>query len=75
MPTPPTFVALYNAAKAKTQTEAPDLKDYNEGSNLDVIAGINAVMADETIRVGLAAFKDSYVDTAEGAALDRRIVD
>ncbi len=75
MPTLPTFDDLYNAARAEIQLRRPDLTDFNEGSNLDAIAGAAAVLADEVSRVAVALFAAQFFDTAEGAELDALVQD
>lgn len=71
----PTFDELYDAGKAEVQARRPALTDFNEGSVNDAYVGAGAMLADEVIGVLVALFKDSFVDTAEGSALDSLALD
>lgn len=71
----PTFRALCDAFKAEVQSRRADLTDWNEGSVLDAIGGAGAMLADESMRVSLAAFSELFFDTAVGTALDRLALD
>lgn len=71
----PTHAQLYAASKSAVTAADTDLTDFEEGSRLDALTGASADMADESNRVGVYAFRDALVETAEGAALDAIILD
>lgn len=71
----PTFAELYQSAKEEIQARNPSLTDFNEGSNLDAIAGAGAMLADEVLRYVIARFSAQFVDTAAGADLDALALD
>jgi len=71
----PTFAELYQAAREEIQSRNPNLTDFNEGSNLDAMAGAAAILADEVIRIGISQFNAQFVDTATGADLDALALD
>jgi uncharacterized phage protein gp47/JayE len=70
VPTLPTFDEMYEIGKAEVVDRNSDLSDWNEGSNLDAVVGGGAALADEVLRIVIAAFAEQFVDTAVGAALD-----
>lgn len=72
---PSTFTELYNLAKDKIQASDPTLTDFSDGSNLDALAGASAILADETNRYNIVLFKQHFLDTAEGDALDALALD
>ena len=68
-----TFAQLKTASQSEVTRLAPTLTDYREGSNLDAVTGAAAVVADTVILHGVVTQRECFVETAEGAALDRLI--
>lgn len=71
----PTFDELYELGKAEVQARNPLLTDFEEGSNLDAITGVGAMLADEVIRIVVAEFSKHFLDTATGDDLDAYVWD
>jgi len=71
----PTFQALYALVQAEMQRRRPELTDFNAGSMADAWAGGGSALADEAIRAIVLALAHTFVDTAEGADLDRLVND
>lgn len=71
----PTFQVLYDAFKSEVQARNPALTDFEEGSNLDSLAGAAAVLADLVVRQDLSNFAAQFVDTASGDDLDALALD
>lgn len=62
----PTFEDLYEAYKDEVQSRAPGLTDFEEGSNLDAMAGGTGVMAQELVKFIIDRFARTFIDTANG---------
>lgn len=77
MPTPalPTFDELRDAAQNAITTDDPRLTDFSEGSALDAIAGSAATMGSASQRHLVYLARASFVETADGADLDKVITD
>lgn len=75
MITLPTFQELYDIAKNEIVTKDTQLNDFNEGSALDVHAGISAVIGTELVYQLSRIIMAYYVRTAEGEDLDNRVRD
>lgn len=75
MPTKPTFDELLTGAQDAIEAAAPEVQDYRPGTAAYALTYTQALMAEQSIAVSLDAFNDSFVATAEGEALDRRITD
>jgi uncharacterized phage protein gp47/JayE len=75
VPDLPTFDELYDVGKTEVMSRDPSLSDWREGSNLDAVTGGGAMLADEVIRVIIAAFGEQFVDVATGSALDALALD
>lgn len=76
MPVAPTsFADLLALAQTEITTRDPTLTDFSEGSNLDALAGANAVLADETNRIALNYYRSHLLDFAEGTDLDTLALD
>jgi hypothetical protein len=71
----PTVQEIQDRAITEVQTRNPRLTDTNEGSFIDALTGAGAVLADETIRLGLAGQARFFFDTAIGAELDALAAD
>ena len=71
----PTHDELRALAEAEARSRAAQLTDWREGSNLDGIGGAGAIMADDVLRVIIDRIVASFMGTAEGDDLDKRIVD
>ena len=67
----PTFAELQLAAQAEIQAKNSELTDFSEGSALDAVSAMGALMADETILLGLLRFSELFFATAKGEALER----
>jgi hypothetical protein len=57
---------LYDIAKTEAQTRQPELTDFNEGSTLDVLAGMISVGASEVSRLIIEKFNKTFVNTSHG---------
>lgn len=75
MPIAPTFDELYEAASTEALSRNPSLTDRRPGSAMDALIGTGAVLADESIRLGLQGFKAVFFDTATGDDLDALVSD
>jgi len=75
MPIVPTFDQLYDAGSTEALSRNPSLTDRRPGSAMDALIGTGAVLADESIRLGLQGFKAVFFDTATGADLDALVAD
>lgn len=71
----PTFQDLYDLAKNEIITKDTSLNDFNEGSALDVHAGITSVVGTELVYQLSRIIKAYYVRTATGEDLDNRVRD
>lgn len=71
----PTFQELYDLAKDEVISKDTVLKDFNEGSALDVHAGISSIVGTELIYQLSRIIKAFYVQTAGGEDLDNRLRD
>lgn len=67
--------AAYAAYVAEARARDPRLTDWRDGSANDALAGAAAEAADEVDRIAAQRFRDSFVATAEGSALDNVITD
>jgi uncharacterized phage protein gp47/JayE len=75
MPIVPTFDELYAAGSTEALARNPSLTDRRPGSAMDALIGLGAVLADESIRLGLQGFKAMFFDTATGDDLDALVSD
>ena len=73
--TVPTFASIYAQGQAEAVAHDPLLTDWNDGSVNDAVIGAGAVLADQSIRIGLDGFKARFIATAEGDDLDAAVVD
>lgn len=65
----PTFQDLYDAARSEMVARNPELTDWNEGSNLDAVAGSAAMVGDLLVELIVRHFATTFFDTAEGEDL------
>lgn len=75
MPAIPTFEELYTDSQTEITRRNPDLTDFEEGSNLDALAGGGSVLGDLTLGYALDLFAAQFLDTAEGTELDDLVAD
>ena len=73
--TVPTFDSLYVQGQAEVTARAPLLTDWSPGSVSDAYVGAGAILADQSIRIGIDGFKARFIATAEGDDLDAAVVD
>lgn len=73
--TVPTFASIYAQGQAEAVARDPSLTDWNDGSVNDAVIGAGAVLADQSIRIGLDGFKARFIATATGDDLDAAVVD
>lgn len=71
----PTVQEMQDRAITEVQTRNPRLTDTNAGSVIDALTGAGAVLADETIRLGLAGQARFFFDTAQAGELDALAAD
>lgn len=71
----PTFDSLYTQGQAETVARAPTLTDWSPGSVSDAYVGAGAILADQSIRIGLDGFKARFIATATEDDLDAAVVD
>lgn len=57
---------LYDDFKNEVQARAPELTDFEEGSNLDALGGAVSVAGQEVLRVIVDLFAKTYFSTANG---------
>lgn len=57
------------------QSQAPEVTDAEEGSIVDVLAGVSSVAVSEITRVVVSEVAKTYIDNAEGDDLERLAVD
>lgn len=72
---PKTQQELYDDFITELQNLKPDLTDTNEGSIIDILAGVTSSAVDEVSKLTLEEFKKTYFDTAEGVDLENLAVD
>lgn len=71
----PTFDELYALAKAEVIARQPLLTDWEPGSDLDALAGMGSMLADQVIRICVDLFASRFVATAIDSDLDAVVVD
>lgn len=57
---------LYDEFITELQNQAPDLTDTNDGSQIDVIAGVVSFAISELSRLTIDEFRKTFFDTANG---------
>ncbi len=70
-----TFNDLYSAGSDELSLRNPDLTDRAAGSVNDAYLGAGAAIADEVLVQALRKISETFVDTAEKAALDKKAFD
>jgi len=66
----PSQSELYDIFKNELQNRQPGLTDFEEGSNLDAIAGSTSVAAQEIVRFAIDQFANTFFQTASGPIED-----
>jgi hypothetical protein len=61
---------LYDDFILELQSQAPDLTDTNEGSEIDVLGGVVSTGVDEILKLVLDKFKKTFFSTAEDTDLE-----
>lgn len=64
------FQDLYQVGKDEAQLRNPDLTNWEAGSINDTVIGSAAAIGDEVVVTALRRLAETFVDTAEGDALD-----
>jgi hypothetical protein len=66
MSTVKSFLELYNEFIVELQNQASDLTDTNDGSMIDILAGVTAMSISEVSRIVIEEFMKTFFDTAHG---------